>query len=96
MIYPSVASDTSMGLFCMPQDETLKEKILRNSKLKEKYLFVNAYRAIFYSAICSMVLGFLFLLLVSFLPGVMTYVAIIVGGIGCIGVGILLFIVNSE
>jgi hypothetical protein len=30
------------------------------------------------------------------MPGIMAYVAIVVGGLGCIGIGILLFVVNSE
>jgi hypothetical protein len=85
-----------MGLFCMPLDPKLRETVLQNSKLKEKYLFVSAYRSILYSALCAIGLGFVFLLLTSFMPGFMAYVAIVAGGIGCIGIGILLFVVNSE
>jgi len=84
-----------MGLFCMPTDEKIKEMVLKNSKLKEKYLFVSAYRSIAYSAGCAIGLGFLYLLLMTFIPEIMTYAAIVLGGLGCIGIGILLFVVDS-
>ena len=67
-----------------------------NSKLEEKYKFVSAFRSILYSALCSIGLGIVFLIVTVLLPGFMVYVSIVVGGIGCIVIGVLLMLLKSE
>lgn len=55
-----------MGLFCLPTDSSLKEKILVNSGLSNKYHFLVAYDAIRISPAIAALLGIIYLLIVQY------------------------------
>lgn len=95
-IYQTVAEDTSIGLYCFPKDEALKQQVLTNSGIDERFDFINSLRSIWISAGVALGLGIIFLLLNCCMTRAMVYISIVLGGITFLGLGILLFIWNIQ
>ena len=60
------------------------------------YEFVSAYISIGISFLAAVVFGILGVIAFSYFPGIMSYVSIITGGIGCILSAIFLFSAEST
>jgi hypothetical protein len=92
VIYPTYASRTSLGLYCLPSDPALKSKILTGAGLQTMFNFVAAYESMGVSLLCGLGLGLLCILLFSCMPQAMAYISVIFGGISCVGLAIVLFV----
>lgn len=92
VIYPTYASRTSLGLYCLPTDPALRTKVLTGAGLQTMFNFVAAYNSIGVSLLCGLGLGLLCILLIGCMPQVMSYISVIVGGGSCVVLAILLFI----
>jgi polyferredoxin len=94
-IYPSQPSETSLGLFCKAKDAALNNKLLDNANLSAMYEFVAAYKSIGLAFLVAIGLGVLGVFGFSFIPGIMAYTTIILGGIGSIVFAIYLLASDS-
>jgi hypothetical protein len=96
IIYPTYPSRTSLGLFCLPTDPLLREKVLVGAGLQTMFNFVAAYESIGVSLLVGMGLGLLAILLFSWLPSGMAYTSIILGAVSCTGLAIVLLVTNAS
>jgi len=92
VVYPTYASQTSLGLYCLPTDPTLKSKILVGAGLETMFNFVAAYESMGVALLYGLGLGLLCILLFSCMPQAMAYISVILGGISCVVLAILLFV----
>lgn len=96
MIYSTEPVETSLGLFCKATDATLNNKLLENANLLEMYNFVKAYKEVGIAFLVAIGLGIVGVLAFSYLPGIMTYATIIVGGVGSVIFAIYLLAADSS
>ena len=92
VVYPTYASRTSLGLYCLPTDPLLKQQLLTGAGVETMFNFVAAYESVGVSLLCGLVLGIIGILLYTCMPGCMAYSSIILGAICCIVFAIILFI----
>lgn len=85
-----------MGLYCFPTNPALKARILRASGLDAKYQFLGSYDAIKVGLLGSLAAGVVFVVLVQCLSWAMVYVSVLLGGLGFLALGILLFVLKST
>ena len=95
-IYPSRPTDTSIGLFCQAEDETLNEKMLEQAGLSDMFRFVTCYRSMGIGMLVALGLGIFGVGLLTWLPTAMAFAGIILGGLGCIAVGVFTLLSNHE
>ena len=89
--YENEAEETRNGRFCYPKDEAMKEKVLENSKLKNRNDFYNSLDTIVVCFFIALGVSIIYFLLVQFLPKKMNYVAVIVGGLAILVTAFCLF-----
>ena len=92
VVYPTYASRTSLGLYCLPTDPLLKQQLLRGAGLETMFNFVAAYESVGVSLLCGIGLGIFGILLFSCMPKFMTYTSIILGSLCCVAMAIILFV----
>lgn len=92
-IYPTTSSETSLGLFCLPEDETVRDQLLIDSGLQYKMAFVKAFHAIWISALIAAAISVLFVVLMLFIPAIVFYANIALGGLFFLAFGALLLAV---
>ena len=94
--YESFVDMGRLGGFCSPSNLALRNEILENTHLSNKYNFLNRYDVIRISLLVALALGVLWMILVQLCPKIMTGVAV---GLGCLVLfagGLLLLIDNAK
>lgn len=95
-IYDTRLEETRLGLFCFPVDDSLKERLLRNSDLFYKYHFLSAYDAIRISFGVAMLIGALYVVFVQCINERLPTIIVGGGGMMFIAMAILMFTVNPQ
>lgn len=95
-IYPTFAENTRIGLFCLPRDPVLKEKILKSAHLQTRMEFIQIYQTIWISFLITLVLGALYITILSFFPTYVVYGTILLGGLSAIAIGITFLVLPSQ
>ena len=85
-----------MGGFCSPTNEALRDEILNNTNLNNKYNFLNRYDIIRITLLVALAIGILWMVLVQICPRIMAGVAIGLGSLLMLVGGIHLLIDNDE
>lgn len=94
-IYDTKLEDTRMGLFCMPTDPNLKERVLQNSGLASKYHFLIAYDAINACIFTAIMLGVVYVIIVQFFNERLPKLVTGLGGGLCILLALLTLFVRE-
>lgn len=84
-----------MGKFCLPSDQKIKDYLVLQGGIQERYGLLQSYKSIVISLLVSFLIGSLFASLVQFFPRIMINLSVIGGGSLTIIVGIMLMILQS-
>lgn len=85
-----------MGKFCLPTDQKIKDNLLQQGGIQDRYRLLQSYKSIIISILVSFLIGTVYTILVQFFPKTMVYVSVIAGGISTITLGIILMVFKSE
>lgn len=95
VFYENEAVSTRNGRYCYPKDEALLDKVLVNSKLKNRISFMNSLDTIVLCFFVALGVSIIYFLLVQFFPKPMNYAAVIVGGLAILATAICLFFYDA-
>jgi hypothetical protein len=95
-VYPSTQEETNLGLFCLPTDQNMRKQILDNANLLERFQFAKTYEAIWISLGVAFGMGILYITIICCAPTLMVYLAMGLGGVGCLAVAVFLFTQHSK
>jgi hypothetical protein len=91
-IYQTSADWERLGGFCGPTDGSLKDKLIDNSGIKEKWTFLNTYDTIRLSLLLALGIGLVWFILVQAIPHAMSAIAIFLSVLVSISIGVLFFV----
>ena len=89
--YENSEDNTMIGSYCMPKNEKLKDKLIKNSGMQIRYDTKKALSILLSAIGISAALALVWMILVQFFPKIMVWVAIILAIILLLIFSILFF-----
>jgi hypothetical protein len=81
-----------LGGFCGPVDDSLKDKLIDNSGIKDKWTFLNTYDTIRLSLLIALGIGLVWFILVQAIPHAMSAIVIFLSVLVSVSIGVLFFV----
>lgn len=96
MNYASEAEETRNGNFCFPTDETVKNRLLKESNLADRNEFYHSIDTIKLSFVVAIGASFLFMLAVQCFPAFMNYFTLVLGCIAILISAVCVFLYRTS